>query len=67
MSEAFEAADRLDRGLARMRNGNRRKAVEMRRLGYENEEIADALGVSVDNAYQLVCRGLKDLRGLMES
>lgn len=64
---AFEAADRLDRAMDRMAPSNRRKALAMRRLGLEYEEIADELGTSRDNAYQLVCRAIKDLRKLMES
>ena len=64
---AFDAADRVERGLAAMKNAKRRRAVDMRRLGCEYEEIAAALGVSVDNAYQLVCRGFRDLRGSIET
>lgn len=64
---AFEAADRLRRGLSDMRNPNQRRAIELRTLGWGNDEIADELGVSVDNAYQLVSRGLRDLRRVMDS
>ena len=64
--QAFDSADRLERALGQMRSANQRRAVQMRRLGCENEEIAETLGVTVDNAYQLVSRGLRDLRGLME-
>lgn len=60
------AAERLEDALGRMSNPRRREAVELRCDGHATEEIADRLGVSVDNAYQLVSRGLRDLRGLMQ-
>jgi RNA polymerase sigma factor (sigma-70 family) len=63
---AFEAAHRIATALERMANHARRRAVELREQGYEYEEIAAALDVSRDNAYQLVSRGKRDLRELME-
>ena len=63
---AFEAAHRVASALERMENGARRRAVELREEGYEYSEIAGTLGVSVGNAYQLVSRGKRDLRDLME-
>jgi RNA polymerase sigma factor (sigma-70 family) len=63
---AFEAADRLNRAMSQMKHDNRRKAIELRETGLEYDEIAQALDVSVGNAYQLYSRGLKDLHGLME-
>jgi RNA polymerase sigma factor (sigma-70 family) len=63
---AFEAAHRVATALERMASASRRRAVELREQGYEYDEIADALDVSVDNAYQLVSRGKRDLRELME-
>lgn len=63
---AFEAAHRVASALERMENQARRRAVELREEGYEYSEIADALAVSVANAYQLVSRGKRDLRDLME-
>ncbi len=62
----FEAAHRIASALERMANGARRRAVELREEGYEYDEIAAALEVSVGNAYQLVSRGKRDLRDLME-
>ena len=49
-----------------MANSARRRAVELREEGYEYDEIAATLEVSVGNAYQLVSRGKRDLRELME-
>src|SRR3954454_6957437 len=43
---AFEAADRLDRAMRGMPASNRSKALGMRRLGLEYEEIAEELDVS---------------------
>lgn len=63
---AFEAAHRVASALQRMDNDKRRRAVEMHEEGYEYPEIADTLAVSVTNAYQLVSRGKRDLRDLME-
>ena len=63
---AFEAAHRVASALERMDNGARRRAVELHEEGYPYSEIADALAVSVTNAYQLVSRGKRDLRDLME-
>jgi len=63
---AFEAAHRIASALERMDNAARRRAVELREEGYEYEEIAATLEVSVGNAYQLVSRGKRDLRELME-
>ncbi len=63
---AFEAAHRVASALERMENDARRRAVELREEGYEYSEIAGTLGVSVGNAYQLVSRGKRDLRDLME-
>jgi RNA polymerase sigma factor (sigma-70 family) len=63
---AFEAAHRVATALERMENHDRRRAVELREQGYEYEEIAAALDVSRTNAYQLVSRGKRDLRELME-
>jgi RNA polymerase sigma factor (sigma-70 family) len=63
---AFEAAHRVASALERMASSARRRAVELREQGYEYDEIAGALDVSVDNAYQLVSRGKRDLRELME-
>ncbi len=63
---AFEARARLEAALPRLNSLNRRRAIELRERGLGYEEIADALAVSVDNAYQLYCRGLRDLRGLMD-
>lgn len=63
---AFEAAHRVASALERMENGARRRAVELREEGYEYSEIADTMSVSVANAYQLVSRGKRDLRDLME-
>ena len=63
---AFEAAHRIATALERMDNHARRRAVELREQGYEYEEIAATLDVSRDNAYQLVSRGRRDLRELLE-
>ena len=63
---AFEAADRLDRAMRDLPPSNKLRALEMRRFGLEYDEIASELGTSRDNAYQLVCRAIKDLRKLME-
>jgi RNA polymerase sigma factor (sigma-70 family) len=63
---AFEAADRLERAVRDLPPSNRTTALGMRRLGLEYDEIAEELGTSRDNAYQLVCRAIKDLRKLME-
>lgn len=63
---AFEAAQRVASALERMDNRTRRRAVELREEGYEYAEIAGALAVSVPNAHQLVSRGKRDLRDLME-
>jgi RNA polymerase sigma factor (sigma-70 family) len=63
---AFEAADRLNRAKSQMKHATRLRAIELREAGLEYEEVAAALDVTVPNAYQLYCRGLKDLHGLME-
>lgn len=63
---AFEAAHRIATAMERMSNAKRRRAVELHTDGHEYEEIAAALGVTVANAYQLVSRGKRDLRNLME-
>jgi RNA polymerase sigma factor (sigma-70 family) len=64
---AFDAGHRIESAIQHMKHDRRRKAVELRELGLEYEEVADALGTSVQNAQQLYSRGLKDMRGLMES
>jgi RNA polymerase sigma factor (sigma-70 family) len=63
--DALAAADRLERALSQLANPRQREALQLKRLGYTYPEIADRLGESKDNAYQLVSRGLRNLRRLM--
>jgi RNA polymerase sigma factor (sigma-70 family) len=60
-----EALDHLDSCLLRLPS-RQRDAVSLRYLaGHDTDEVAAALGTSRDNAYQLLSRGLEQLRSLM--
>ena len=60
-----EALDHLDDCLARLPE-RQRAAISLQYLaGKPAEDVASELGVSRDNAYQLVSRGLVTLRGLL--
>lgn len=60
-----EALDHLDECLARLPE-RQRVAVSMQYLAERPaDEVAAALGINRDNAYQLVSRGLATLRGLL--
>ena len=63
---AFEARARIEAALPLITSENRRRAIELRERGHAYAEIATTLGVSVENAHQLYCRGLRDLRELIE-
>ena len=64
--EQAEAAGFVAWALPQMGNERRRLVVERTLDGVPAEDIADELGVSMDNLYALRSRGLKDLRALSD-
>jgi len=60
--DAREAADWLQRSLARLPSATQRRTIELTREGWSTEEIAGALETSVVNVHQLRSRGFAELR-----
>jgi RNA polymerase sigma factor (sigma-70 family) len=59
---AREAADWLQRSLARLPSGRQRRTIELTREGWSTEDIAGALETTVVNVHQLRSRGFAELR-----
>ena len=65
-AERADAARFVGWALERMRHERRRRVIERTLDGVPAEAIAEELGVSMDNLYQLRSRGLTDLATLKE-
>ena len=66
-AEIREAEERLDKAISKLTNERQKKLLVLQRLGHSDEIIAELLGVTVTNLYQIRSRTLRELRGLIDS
>jgi RNA polymerase sigma factor (sigma-70 family) len=63
--EIRDAGKTVDDLLPRLRDERARKLFTLQRLGLKDEAIAEELGVTVVNLYQIRSRALRELRGMI--
>lgn len=65
--EIRDADRRVEAAIDRLRDDRTKKLFTLQRLGMKDAMIAEELGVSMANLYQIRSRGLRELRGLIDS